>query len=147
MDFPILNEAHMIEITTDVSFTEVLDILSEKLENGGYITSKYKETILNNLAANGPYFVLAPYIALPHSQNVEEVYHTGIAVLKSKQPVDVGGMPVHVFIMLASTSPESHLELLMQMVSLMDTEEKQTDFVTSDFQTLKQKMLALVKKE
>lgn len=144
MNFPILTESRIMYTDKQITFVEAINILSEQLEVEGYMTSNYKNTILHNLATNGPYFVLAPKIALPHSQNSEEVMHTGISVLKVKDAVDVGGAFVNVFVLLASISPETHMDLLVKMVSLMDTEEKQHEFVTCDLETLKTKMMALV---
>lgn len=144
MDFPLLTENRIMMSEAPLDFSQALRILTETLELEGYISPRYKQTIELNLSQNGPYFVLAPKIALPHSQHVEEVYHTGLSVLKVKDAIDVGGQPVKIFILLASNSTETHLQLLSKMVSLMDTCEKQEEFVTCDFKDLKSKMMQLV---
>lgn len=144
MDFPLLTANRIMMSEEVLDFPQALRILTEKLELEGYISPRYKHTIELNLEQNGPYFVLAPKIALPHSQYVEEVYHTGLSVLKVKNAIDVGGQPVKIFILLAANSAEGHLQLLAKMVTLMDTAEKQEEFVTCDFESLKSKMMKLM---
>lgn len=144
MGFPVLVEERIIERNKVTDFDEALSILSAPLVQEGYIDVAYVDAISKSLKVNGPYFVLAPYIALPHAQTNGFVHNLALSVLRVKKEVSVGGQPVNLFVMLASEDVDQHLGILSKMVEIMDTLEKQEELLTCDFATLTEKMMSLI---
>ncbi len=144
MGFPVLIEERIIELNEVANFDEALGILSAPLVENGYIDVAYVHAISESLKVNGPYFVLAPYIALPHAQANGSVHNLALSVLRVKNEVSVGGQPVKLFVMLASEDVDQHLGILSKMVEIMDTLEKQEELLTCDFATLTEKMMSLI---
>ena len=95
------------------------------LEQDGYVEPRYKEEIISNVEAMGPYIVLAPYIALPHARPEQGVCKSQIAVTLLRKEVDFeeGSKPVRLLITLAASDNNSHLDALMVISDLLQKEE------------------------
>lgn len=51
------------------------------------ITTNYVESMIQNIHRNGPYVVVMPGVALPHSRSEDGANATCLSFLKLKQPV------------------------------------------------------------
>lgn len=92
----------------------------------GKIKSHYIEAIINSVNANGPYFVLAPQIALPHARPEEGAIEDAIGIAVLEKPVKFGSEsndPVKYLFTLSATSNDKHLQALAQLAILMEDEE------------------------
>lgn len=90
------------------------------LEKDGSVNEQYKEDIIQCVEEYGPYFILAPEIAAPHSQiNYENVLKTGISLLILGEPVDFDGRPIRILFTLASREPNEHLENMAKLSDLL----------------------------
>lgn len=128
----------IIDLSESENFEEVLDKLAKPLIAKNYIKSEYTLTILENLAKNGPYFILAPEICLPHSNRSDLVNQTCLSFGKSAKPIKIGNAEAKVFILLAAKNPDMHLDYLTKLVTIMDTNEKQNKLVQSTFEEFSQ---------
>lgn len=101
----------------------------ETLEKAGAIEEKYKEDIIACVEKYGPYIVIAPNIALPHSQEGEQggVHKTAIAFMKLEKAVSFEeGNPecdAQLFFTLASCNPEQHLENMSKLSDMLCNDE------------------------
>ena len=95
------------------------------LEQDGYVESRYKEEIISNVEAMGPYIVLAPYIALPHARPEQGVLKSQIAVTLLRKEVyfENEKKPVKLLITLAASDNNSHLDALMTISELLQKED------------------------
>ncbi|GBU10506.1 L-ascorbate-specific enzyme IIA component of PTS [Erysipelotrichaceae bacterium] len=125
MDFPVLVKERIVQKKSIANFEQALEILGQPLIEGGYITESYLRGITDSLGKNGPYFVIAPKIALPHAQAQGNVLALGLSVLRVEQAVTIFDREVNLFIMLAAPDGDAHLKILSRLVDVMDTEEKQ----------------------
>lgn len=67
---------------------EAIRMSCESLEADGTIEANYKEDIVACVEKYGPYIVLMPNIAMPHSQEgAEGVHKTSIGFMKLDKPV------------------------------------------------------------
>lgn len=92
------------------------------------ITPEYIDEILEVLEVYGPYFVLSPGIAFPHSKPSESVLETGMSLITLETPVVFGNEqndPVDIVCTLASKTGNDHLELLKRMVAFLSDLENQ----------------------
>lgn len=90
----------------------------------GVIDERYVKAIIDCVEKYGPYIVLAPNIAMPHStEGAEGVNETAISFMKVEEPVVFEeGNPdknARLFFVLASINHEKHLENMMQLASIL----------------------------
>ena len=75
-----------------------------------------------------PYIILAPGLAMPHARPEEGVIKASFALVTLKEPVTFEGEdePVSVFIILAGSDSDRHMEGLMEITQVLDDEESET---------------------
>jgi mannitol/fructose-specific phosphotransferase system IIA component (Ntr-type) len=96
------------------------------LEASGRTTDQYLEQVMAQNAALGPYFVVAPGIAIAHAAPSKAVLETGLALLKLEKPVASGSAndPVSLLFAFCSVDAETHISLLGDFAELMSTPGK-----------------------
>jgi len=92
------------------------------------IEENYVQEIIDCVYKYGPYIVLAPNIAMPHSQeDVVGVNATAISFMKVEQPVSFEeGNPekdARLFFTLASKDHNIHLENMSKLATLLSSDE------------------------
>lgn len=104
------------------------------LEKGGYVEERYKEEIINNTYKFGPYYVIAPDIALIHARPDQGVIKTQLAILLLKEPVKFSpeGYDVRLLITLATVDNDSHLGMLRSLGRLLGDEETVSNIIESN---------------
>ena len=98
----------------------------EVLIHAGKVTENYVLEIFEVLEEYGPYFVLAPGIAFPHSKPSESVKQSGISLITLNQPVEFGSEandPVSIVCTIASIDSQDHLLLLRKMAGFLSDSE------------------------
>ena len=87
---------------------------------------RYYQAILDGVKRFGPYFVIAPGLAMPHGRPEEGVLKTGFALVTLKKPLVFNhedNDPVDILITLAAVDANAHQEVgIMQVVNLFDDE-------------------------
>jgi mannitol/fructose-specific phosphotransferase system IIA component (Ntr-type) len=89
----------------------------------GYAKETYVDSMVNNYMKNGPYFVLAPGLAMPHGRPEDGVIKTGISVLILDKGVEFGNGandPVQIVIGLATANNDEHLRLISNLAKLLN---------------------------
>ncbi|AOY01106.1 PTS ascorbate transporter subunit IIA [Jeongeupia sp. USM3] len=108
------------------SWQEAVAIGVKRLEAAGVVDDRYYPGILANVEELGPYFLLAPGLAMPHARPENGVLQNGFALVTLKTPVVFGSPendPVDILITLAAVDAKSHNEGgIMQVVALFDDE-------------------------
>ena len=91
------------------------------LELDGRVQAGYLADVLGANERLGPYFVIAPQIAIAHAAPSENVIETGFALLKLESPVASGSAndPVRLLFAFSAKDAQSHLELLGQFARVM----------------------------
>ena len=92
------------------------------------IEANYKEDIVACVEKYGPYIVLMPNIAMPHSQEgAEGVHKTSIGFMKLDKPVSFDPedpeKDAQLFFTLASCNPEQHMNNMVRLSELLMNEE------------------------
>ena len=88
------------------------------------VEKQYVDSIVKNVEQYGPYFIIAPYVAMPHSTlGHDGVNATAISFMKTKKPVvfdtNDSSKDATVFFTLAATSDEMHLENMSALSTLL----------------------------
>jgi PTS system ascorbate-specific IIA component len=113
--------AHHFEVTDWVgALTKAVALLEKDLR----VTSNYLDEVLAANQKLGPYFVVAPGIAIAHAAPGVGVLETGMALLRLEQPVISGSNndPVRLVFAFCSVDADSHVELLASFARVMTAE-------------------------
>ena len=70
--------------------------------------------------------------ALMHARPGEGVLEQSMSLLVTKQPIDLEGKPVRIFLVLAAADSESHLESLKEIMAIFMDEEKYNVILNGD---------------
>lgn len=96
---------------------EAIRLAVAPLIEHGFVEERYVDGIFTNTSIYGPYYVLAPEIALPHARPDQGVIHQQIAILLLREPVKFtpDGYEVRILITLAAEDSTSHLQTLVHL--------------------------------
>jgi ascorbate PTS system EIIA or EIIAB component len=100
---------------------QAVTLSAQPLLQRGIITADYLTAIFRQYQALGPYFVLAPGIAMPHARPEEGARALGLSLLKVHQGVrfhSADNDPVFIVVMLSAPDGNSHIELIAQLAEL-----------------------------
>ncbi|MCS3407822.1 PTS sugar transporter subunit IIA [Serratia sp. AKBS12] len=100
---------------------QAVTLSAQPLLQRGIITADYLTAIFSQYQALGPYFVLAPGIAMPHARPEEGAQALGLSLLKVHQGVhfhSADNDPVFIVVMLSAPDGNSHIELISQLAEL-----------------------------
>ncbi|MCO6524133.1 MAG: PTS sugar transporter subunit IIA [Candidatus Schmidhempelia sp.] len=103
-----------------------IDICAIPLLQNGSISSDYLQAIYHLHENIGPYYVLAPGIAMPHARPEDGVNRLGLSLLLVKQGVNFNASnndPVYIIILLAAPDSESHLEIIQNLADLFSNSD------------------------
>ena len=94
--------------------------------DAGFVEPRYIDAIVQNHKDIGPYFVVAPGIAMPHAKPENGVVATGYAVMTLAEAVDFGDEdngPVDILIFAGAINREEHnSEAMPQIAELCDSD-------------------------
>lgn len=99
----------------------------EVLEADRTVEENYKEDIIKCVEKYGPYIVIMPGLAMPHSQECAAgVHKTEIAFMKLEEPVsfdpDDPEKDAVLFFTLASCNPDQHLDNMSRLAEMLSNE-------------------------
>lgn len=106
----------------------------EPLIKEGFITSDYTDAIIECIEKYGPYIVIAPNIAMPHStENALGTLKTGIGFMKVEEPVVFDNndreKDAKLFFTLVSTNHEEHLTNMVELSETLMNEDLVKDLL------------------
>ena len=106
----------------------------ETLIKQGYIDDRYVKAVIACVEKYGPYIVIAPDIAMPHStEKADGVYKTAISFMKVEKPVvfdpNDPEKNARLFFMLAAENHEAHLKNMMELSEMLMNEDLVSDLL------------------
>ncbi|MES4613701.1 MAG: PTS sugar transporter subunit IIA [Ewingella sp.] len=130
-----------IHIRHDITdWRDAVKASAEPLLANGTITADYVEAIFAQHEKLGPYYVLAPGIAMPHARPEEGAKGLGLSLLTLPHGVKFNSEdndPVYSVVMLAAPDKHSHIELISELAELFSSEdEMQKIFAAKDIKTI-----------
>lgn len=110
------------------SWQEAIHMSCEPLLKDGSINENYVQSIISCIEEYGPYIVIIPNVAMPHSQITEDgVNKTAISFMKLEKPVSfVEGdseKDAIIFFTVASCDKEQHMENIVMLASIFENNE------------------------
>lgn len=125
-------ENHVKVVESVDSWQQSIEITAEPLVEKGYITQDYVNAAINNIIKNGPYIIIIPKVAIPHSRPEDGVNETTVSLLKLNTPVMYPkDNPVKVVMVLAAADSEKHLKMITSLTDLLSNQEKMDQIMAS----------------
>ena len=118
-----LPAAHIQRVAEVADWQAALHLCAAPLRAGGFITPAYVDAIIATHEKIGPYYVLAPQIALAHARPEDGALRQGLALLVLEQPVafhSTENDPVDLVWMFCATDHKAHLSMLAALAELLD---------------------------
>ncbi|WP_068267842.1 PTS sugar transporter subunit IIA [Caviibacter abscessus] len=112
----------------------------ESLEKNGAVSSEYSKELIKCVKEYGPYIVIEPGIAMPHStQQGANVFKTEIAFTKFEKAVNFDDEnEATLFFTLASKDPEIHIENIQKLMEVLVNDKlKEELFTVKNIEDLK----------
>lgn len=106
------------------SWQEAIKIAAAPLKENGFIKEEYISAMLENVVNNGPYIVIMPGLAIPHSRPEHGVIKTGMSLLKLLKSVRFPeDKEVKLIIVLAANDSDVHMKLISELTDLLMEDE------------------------
>ncbi len=98
----------------------MIRLAAQPLLEKGTITEKYIEAMIQNVLDNGNYIIILPKVAMPHARPEFGSQGVGMSFLRLQEPVMFPkDEPVELFFVLASNTPDGHLELMAELAEIL----------------------------
>ncbi|MET3696255.1 PTS system IIA component (L-Asc family) [Bacillus oleivorans] len=117
-------EERLVALDVEVtSSNQAIEAAGALLVNENAVEETYVKAMLQSYQKNGPYFVLAPMIALPHARPEDGVKEASVSFVRLKYPVEFGSKwndPVKFVFALGASSSNEHLQILQKLTMLLN---------------------------
>jgi PTS system ascorbate-specific IIA component len=103
-----------------------IELAGDLLVSSGRVTPDYTNEMVAVLESHGPYFVIAPGIALAHAKPSDAVISTGVSLVTLAEPIVFGNVandPVRLVIGLCAVDHDSHIEMLADLSAMLSDNE------------------------
>lgn len=126
MGFPKLAEAFaensLRVFAAALDREHAIELAGDLLVSSGRVTPEYTVSMVDVLESHGPYFVIAPGIALAHAKPSEFVISSGMSLVTLAEPIVFGNEandPVELVFGLCAVDHDSHIEMLAELSNLL----------------------------
>ena len=120
-------EPDIVKMGVEVKSAEdAIEAAGSLLLEKGLIKGSYIDAMKQAYKENGPYFVLAPHIAIPHARPEDGVNEASVSLIQLKEPIVFGHAtndPVQLVFGLGASSSDEHLTLLKRLTGLLNNTE------------------------
>ncbi len=141
---PWLSADHIQFVEQLQDWKSAINTAAQPLIASGAMTSAYPAAIISGKESLGPYFVLAPQIAMPHARPEEGALALGLSVLMVRAGVNFDADendPVRLLFMFSAPDSYSHLEMISQLAELLSDDAMMAQLLNA---TSKQQLISLL---
>lgn len=125
--FSYLPESRVQFADGPMEWRDAVRLAAAPLVADGVITEGYVDAAIAIAEEKGPFYDLGKGIAMPHARPEAGANAIGLAFLRCPQPVnllDREDHPIEIFIMLAATDPNTHLEMLQRLAGVLIDDDR-----------------------
>lgn len=108
------------------NWQEAVKIAADLLYVEGYTTQQYLQGIYDNTKEFGPYYVIAPGIAIPHARADQGVIKNGISLITLDSPVLFGHEdcdPVNLIFCLSAIDADKHIMTIQKIANIIEDQQ------------------------
>lgn len=123
----ILKESNILFDLQASNWEDAIQKVSTPLIESNTIEPRYIDSMIESVKKHGPYIVIGQHIALAHARPEDGVNKLGISVAKLKHPIQFGhddNDPVKVIFCLAAIDSYSHLNIMKNLVTLINDDNR-----------------------
>lgn len=105
---------------------EAIEAAGQALCQSGACSPDYVQAMVASYQEFGPYFVIAPGLAMPHARPEQGAIKPQFSLVRLREPVVFGHAendPVQVLLGLSATSSDRHIQLIQHIVTLLADEQ------------------------
>lgn len=126
-------EASISIKTMAKNWQEAIDFSMSSLLLNNYVNANYIQAIKDSTINNGPYYILAPGVAMPHARPECGALKTGMSLTLLKQEVQFADddEPVKLLIGLSAANADSHIGAIQALSELLCEEENLAALLTA----------------
>ncbi len=128
------------------TWQEAIAISCKPLIEKNLISLNYVESIVNSTIEHGPYYILAPFLAMPHAEAGKDVFKDCFSLVVFDKPFyfDQDSRPVQILITLGATSADIHTAVaLPQIVAAFEDVDNIDKIIKA---TSKEEIIAILEK-
>ncbi|ERK06318.1 MAG: PTS sugar transporter subunit IIA [Pantoea sp.] len=121
-----LNEEKIQYLENVSDWKEAIQVAGRPLLNEGAISQQYIDVIIQQKEDIGPYFVIAPRIAMPHARPEQGAQKLGLSIVKLGHAVKFDADendPVDAIFMFSAPDSNSHIEMISQLAEVLSDDE------------------------
>ena len=124
----LVEKKHTVFAKSAASWQDAIRLSCSPFVNDGTVDDNYAEDIIRCVSKYGPYIVLLPGVAIPHSQEGGPLVHgTGVSFMRLKEGVsfdpDDSEKWADLFFAIAADDPAVHLENIRSLMDVLQNEE------------------------
>ncbi|KAF6666531.1 PTS sugar transporter subunit IIA [Pantoea sp. EKM101V] len=130
-----LNSERIQYVERVADWQEAIVLAGRPLLSEGVISQAYIDAIIQQKKAIGPFFVIAPQIAMPHARPEQGALGLGLSVLLLESAVEFDSEendPVKVLFMFAAPDSNSHIEMISQLAEVLSDENIMAQVFNAD---------------
>lgn len=92
------------------------------LRKNGFVNEEYASQVIKDVGEYGPYIVISPGIAIPHTRPENGALGVGVSLITLKNPIHFPNTetPVKVMISFSATDSNKHLEIIKIIVNIIE---------------------------
>ena len=122
----LITEKRIKIIDSLPNWTDAIETVCEPLVKDGAISVEYINSIIKSTNDLGPYYVLAPGIAMPHARPEEGVNHNALSLLIVRNGITFHSKendPVKLILLLAAKDSDQHIDLITVISEFFDNDQ------------------------
>lgn len=120
-----LNNEKVQYVEHVADWQDAIAIAGRPLLKEGVISQDYIDAIIRQKEEIGPFFVIAPQIAMPHARPEEGAHKLGLSIVLLGTPVNFDSEendPVKAIFMFSAPDSNSHIEMISQLADVLSDE-------------------------
>ncbi|TCW04599.1 PTS system IIA component (Fru family) [Raoultella sp. BIGb0138] len=119
-------EASITVKKTARDWQDAIDLSMAPLLKQNYVNSQYIEAIKESTLSNGPYYILAPGVAMPHARPEYGALKTGMSLTLLQEGVFFSetNEPVKLLIGLSAADADSHIGAIQALSELLSEDDQ-----------------------
>ncbi len=117
------------------NWEEAVRAVGKVMVETGVVEEGYVDGMIATTKELGPYIVIAPGVAIPHSRPEDGVISTCLAYARLVPPVNFGNKendPVHILFALGGLDHAQHVEALQQIAEILSDPVKFDELLEAD---------------
>ena len=136
MKFEEMLPVERIALNVEVNdWQEAIRAVGSMMVSTGVVEERYIDGMIATTKELGPYIVIAPGVAIPHSRPEDGVITTCLAYARLTPPINFGNKdndPVHILFALGALDHNQHIDALRQIAEILSDQDKFEQLLKAD---------------